>query len=488
MCKSKKANEAAKQKPSKPVEDVEASCHQEEVIAKILSVEFLDGTDDAIVTAEVKQFINLTRDVKWVDGVDILNIDRCSEKPRIKVRFDQPGTHTFKLKFVVDGGNIAFTTDEKNRNPKFKFEDTEKDYTTGSDGTLIITDFFVSSGGNDVYSLSATDSKNNTKTSTGKIRTWKYVWYVEVKMKGLTSMVSSLGTFESEYKANYITLKALSSVEMDAMENIGEDEQDGFKNKVVTAFQTSDGAAKSPHAVALAYTGHLAVKDANQSLNKTAVDVGPGKPAVAIRMVGSDGNSHALWRDVVTGEDWFVSCKYLKTGGNAATESVDIPKVKCSPDTASGASYSVSVEVDHLPAETGTITLTVNWANRWRAGISLGGNVICACTKATWATRSEPNQLKTIIHEMGHKIGMTANGLGKMPEKITSFYDNSQGHVGKHCHTGIATRPATEKYTSFTAPDQAACVMYGSSMMSNTSSFCAECKKAVRKVDISSGF
>lgn len=488
MCSLINAFCAAEEQPSSEPEEVEATCHEEEVIANIISVEFLDGTDDAIATSEVKQFVNLTRDAKWVDGVDILNIDRCSEKPRIKVRFDQPGAHAFKLKFVADGGNTVYTDTEKARSTKFTFEEREKDYTTGGDGSLIITDFFVCASGNDKYTLSATDDQATTVTSTGSIRTTRYFYYIELKMRGLASVPANIGTFTGEFDTNFMKLKALASVDMDHLENIGTD-SNPFKTAARTAYTGSTAPAKSPYAVAIGYTDHLAVKTSNQALTKAAVEVGPGKPTVTIPIIGVGINDPALsnkylWKNIVTGEDWFVSCSFLKDGGDVATDTREIVKAKCVPtEIRTDMSRSVVITVDDIPTnETGTLTLTVNWVDRMRGGISFGDNLICACTRSWWQNKSEASINQVLIHEMGHKVGMTPNGTGNLPDQITSYY-TAGGHVGSHCHNGI---PTQAMYNSSADGALASCVMYGATIA--ITAFCANCAPAVRKLNITDGW
>lgn len=490
MCKSKKANEAAKQKPSKPIEEVEASCHEEEVVAKILSVEFLDGTDDKILGAEGKQFVNLPYEDKWVDGVDVLNKDRLGYKPRIKVKFDKTGSHSFKLKFVAEGTNASFSDDEKTRNSKFKYQDKEISYSTKDDGSVIITDFFVAIAGDDVYSLSATDDKGTTVKSTGKIRTLRMFNYVEIKMKGLASIASSLSTVEAEYTSNFMKLKALPSVEMDHIENIGSSTTT-FSTKAKTAYLTSDGTKNEPYTLAIGYTDHLAVKGSGKVLTKADVEVGPTKLAVNIKIVGAGDTNPAirskyLWKNIVTGEDWFVSCKFLKDGGDAKTDTVDIEKAKITPvEIRTDMSCEVNISVDHLPAGKGTITLTVNWVDRMRGGLAIGsGNLICVCSRAWWQNVSTADQNQVIIHEMGHKVGMASKGTGILPEKISTYYDDSKGHVGSHCHNGIPDSQA--RFDNAADGALAVCVMYGAT--SSKTAFCGVCKPIVRKLDVTSGW
>ena len=457
--------------------------------AKIVSIAYLDGADDKEV-AGGKQYVNFPRDAKWVDGTEIKNIDRLSHKPRIKVRFDKPGAHSFKVKFQPDGGNAAYTVTEKGRTDHFKYQDQQQSYTTDADGSKIlpVDDFFVTAAGKDKYKLEGEDDKGN-KAHSGDLEVHRLIYYVEIKMKTLTAVATSLGTLEGEFAKHNIKLKSLPSVEMDHMPNISTSDEDTFKTTARTAYGTSQAPGKEPYAVAIAYTDHLAVKNPNQKVIKSAVQVGPGKPAVAIPIAGPGLTNPAvksrnLWKNLVPGEGWFVSAKFLKDGGTAGTDDVDIPEAKCTA-AAGDASSSVSVDVTGLPAGTGSITLEVNWVDRMRGGLSFpGGNLICICTRAWWTAKSTEAQNQTMAHELGHSVGMVADGTGKLPDAVATLYTSAKGHVGNHCYNGNPNGQA--RYDSATDSANSTCVMYGAT--NGKSAFCGNCSPAVLKLDICDGW
>jgi hypothetical protein len=467
---------------------------------KIISVEFFDGTDILKTTKE--QYVNLPALGKWVDKTNnIENIDRLSEKPRIKVEFDKPGTHPFTIKLVPDGNNCIYTDDEKARNPKFKYV-TEKKTNTENNGVSVFNDMFVTVGGNDTYSLTAEDSKGAVVNSSGKITTMRFFYYVEIKMATIENNVAkNLAVFEGEFLSNYMILKRLSSVEMDYMENISKADEGLFLNKARNAYLSSQAVDKEPYCVAVAYTNHLAVKNPNQNLYLSNIRVGPGKPAITIPVVGPGLTSpgikrRMLWINLVSGEDWFVDCWFTRkriAGSPGPPVSITIPKEKCIPDASNPSSPDyfdrIIISVDHLPSGEGTIFICVNWVDRMRAGLSFNnGNLICVCTKAWWKVISEHEQNQTLIHEMGHKVGMVADGIGRapgiLPDKVASLYDDTKGHVGKHCYFDNPDGQA--KYDSETDRIRSKCVMYGST--NGKSTFCINCAPAVRKLDITRGW
>jgi len=464
------------------------------VIANIVSVEFLDGSDTKIVTGTAEQLVNLPAEDKWVDGKKVKNKDRLSNKPRIKVKFDKAGTHPFKIKLVPAGTNTVYTGDEKFRNNNFTFDSLEKEYTTGPDGTVILSgSLSLTAAGNDIYSLSAKDNNGNTVTSSGKIKTVRFFYLVEIKMNGLRSVAGNLKGLIKEFLSNYIKISKLSHVFMDHMENISTSDNSTFESKARIAYNTSDGINKKPYCIAVAYTDHLAVKNPSKEQFKYNVRVGPGASPVTIPIQGRGLTdpaieSRCLWNNLVTGEDWFVSCKFVYTDLlHFSLPPVDIPKDKCKIllTIPPGGYEKVSISVNHIPVGEGNIKLIVNWVDRMRAGMEFpGGNLICVCTRAWWQNENTKSQNQTMIHEMGHKVGMVASGAGKLPEKVATYYDDLKGHKGPHCYFGNPDYQA--RYDSATDRNRSRCVMYGET--NGISSFCSNCKKALRKLDISKGW
>ncbi|MFN8660230.1 MAG: hypothetical protein U0105_28090, partial [Candidatus Obscuribacterales bacterium] len=384
-----KKEEEKKPPAKKPADPVQPCPEAEEDEPKIIAIDFLDGGDD-IKLGGGKQWVNLPRDDKWVDGADIKNKDRLSHKPRIKVWFNKPGAHGFKVKYLPDGGNAAYSVAEKGRTSHFKYQDAQKAYTTDGDGTKIlpIDDFFVAAAGKDKYKLEAEDNKGN-KVQSSEIEIHRLIYYVEIKMKTLTSIATSLATLEGEYAKHNIKLKALPSVEMDFMANVSDSDEATFKTKARTAYAGSTAPAKEPYAIAIAYTGHQAEKNTNKRISKASVQVGPGKPDVLIPIRGTGvydtrDIERSLWNNIVPGEDWFVSAKFLKDGGTAGTDDVVIDKAKCTPVPVSAAKPDnckvVKIDVTGLPVATGTITLEVNWIDIMAGGTSYGANLISVCT------------------------------------------------------------------------------------------------------------
>jgi hypothetical protein len=467
------------------VDDPKKSCPLKD--ANIVSIAWLDGGDDK-ETASGDQWVNLPAEDKWVDGTDIKNKDRLGMNPRMKVKFDKPGGHSFKVKLLAPTGTDAYTDTEKGRNGNFKYTEDEKSFTTDADGTKIIDgDFQLVAGGGYKFKAEAKDSKGK-KVKTGALTTKRLFYYVEAKMTGLTSVLSSTAPVDTEYDKHHMKLKKLTALSIARQRNIGSSSDSGTLSTNVNGAVDANDAAKTkkPYLLAVAYTDHLAVKNANVTINKQNVDVGPGKPNVVIPVTARGLRSphtvatRYLWHDIVPGEGWFVEAKFHKTGGGVT----DIPSAKVTHKGSGNYWNEVEVDVTGLEAGRGKVEVKVNVVDRMRGGLALGGaNQVCVCTRAWWRDQPGSKQECTIIHEMGHKVGMVADGTGNKPDRVATQYSGS-GHVGSHCRKGCPAGETSYATSGNLASSQ--CVLFGSVNQKNA--FCSNCEKAVKKLDINAGW
>ena len=451
------------------------------VIEAVGFVQDAEVREDA--TDQPAQIVNLPRDAKWVDDTLVKSKDRLGQKPRIRVRFNRPGKHPFKLQVVPGPKNAAYTGAEEGRNAHYKHETAARDYTTDDDGTKVVDDLAVGCAGKDAYAIRATgDGTAHTGPFLGCVR---LVWLQELKMKGAPA-ATTLASTRGEYAKAGILVEQLAAEEVDRLENISADPADttALKDKARAAYGKSKAKDKEPYVVAVAYTDHLAVKDAGKEIQLSDVRAGPGRSDVVVDVVdAANGNRvKSLWNDIVTGEGWFVSARFVKEGGTSPADEVAIPQASCTALPAAGSDKTqVQVKVSDLsvPSGTkGTIVLKVNWVNRMRAGLSIpGGNLVVICTRAWWRAESDADQNSTLVHELGHHLGMVPDGGGTGLDATPNQY-TGKGHVGSHCHTGV---PDQASYASAAGT----CVMFGAS---GNMAFCPDCAKAACKVDVSKGW
>ena len=286
----------------------------------------------------------------------------------------------------------------------------------------------LSSAGNDAFSLHASDENAVEVNSSGKVKNKRMFYLTEAKMQGLTSIASDLNAAKAEYEKHGIDFSMLPAVNIPHMPNIGSGADSiQFKNSVIAAYGTSQGPSKGKFGITVAYTDHLAVKATNKPVRKFNITGGSAN-LINIPIETSSNISKSLWNNIVAGEDWFVSCYFIKNGGNPSTDKVVIPKSKCTPIQKvrypAGYFDSVDIDVNWLPNETGTITLYVNWVRKMSGGKSFGGtNIIAICTRAFWKKIPTLDQNIIAIHELGHKFNMACNGNNtkKLPDIIPNY-------------------------------------------------------------------
>ena len=466
-----------------PSDPFEPDLPTEDEQPRIVAVEWVE---DAATIASGTQWVNLPREAKWVDGTRVTTLDRCGHRPWVKVRFDRPGAHHFKIKLVPDPSGTTYTGAEEGRNANFTYEKRELDFNTAGDGTKVLEgDLFLTVASKTSYKLKAKDDYGH-EVESGALAAKRLVYYVELPMQGLTSVATSLGTMTGEFAGHDLVLASAGRQEMTHMPNVSNSAADEttFKSNARTAYQAAGVTDKEPYLIAIAYTDQLAVKDPNQVVVKTGATVGPGAAAVDIPIVDSAGGNKYLWNNIVPGEGWFVSATYLPDGSPAGTAPTNIAAASCTA-VASNASVpdmcrTVRVDVTGLAAGTGTITLTINWVNRMRGGLSFpGGNLVCVCTRSWWQAKTTASQNQTMVHEIGHHVGMVPDGTGTTPDQSPTQYTDS-GHVGSHCHNGVAAQ------ADYRGVSGSTCVMFGAT--NGISAFCANCQPGVRKGDLTAGW
>ena len=454
------------------------------VVPKIVKVEWLDGSGSGVLAGEGLQFVNLPVDDKWVGGQLATNKRRLGHTPGYKVTFDQPGSHAFKVRLVPAGGNSAYTATEEGRNGNFKVHKEWVSGTTGDQGMqVVVAGPALTVAGGDSYQLEAQDDQA-TLVKSGSIKTLRALHGVQIKMTGLTATASSIADCMGELAKHHIRLIDLASVGMTRLHNVGTDTA-ALAANVQTAWNASQGKPKAPYALGMVFTDHLAVKNANKAVSK-AVTIGATPRSEVINIVGpglTDPalSARSLWIDLVPGEGWFVSASYTPHGGTA----VPLAEAKLTPVAGGNPKDFDKVKVDltGLPAGAGTITLTVNWVDRMRGGISLGGMpTVLVCTRAWWVDKSTAAQNQVLVHELGHQFGMVPVGSGSSLDAHSDQYTGG-GHVGSHCHNGV---PAATNYGSAAATAASACVIFGAT--NGKLAFCGNCAPQVKKADLSAGW
>jgi len=450
---------------------------------RIIKVELLDDNNIGIFGSEISNYVNLPDKDIFIDNDKIKGHYQLNGRIKCKITFDRKGAFDFYVSLKNIDLKTDYSSSELSRNNKYKFsnENEYKHYKTDSDGTKIISakDFYLGQGGGNLFKFKAwTTDENSCILSTSSIRTWRRLYYVEVKMASLTTMASSLSTAICEYAKHYIDLKKIGTESVSFRKNIDVSDSSSFITDVLSQCNKAQYKNYSPYVVNVTYTGHLAVKERKQF--KTIIPLSSTSYIdYELRCLSGNGRKY-LWMNIDT-QNWFNSCT-LKINGN----DYYIPENKLTPLATSPNLYSkVRVDISHLSISLPAIaelTLDINTVDRMRAGLSFGGShTVALCTKAYWKNIADANQNQVLIHELGHQVGMVPNGFSK--SKLNKgAYHYAHTHVGDHCYNGCSS---AENLKSSLALRKSECVMFGAT--NNKPNFCTDCGRNVKKTDLSEG-
>ena len=316
----------------------------------------------------------------------------------------------------------------------------------------------------------------------------EYAFVVEVKMQGLDSTAGTIDILKGEFRRHCIDILNLGEEEVAHRSNISTNEDlDKFTEeamKVCSKYKEYDS-----HLVRIGYTDHLAdkmellVDDDGEPINTNQKDV-------EITVKDTNDTTYSLWKGI-NDEDWFVSCTFI----DARTKKrYDIPQEACTPLTNDGVRYkTVKVEISRLFQEIGSVSgeldLKVNVVKGMSGGVSRGNKgIIAVCTRAWWKKISPEGMGQTLVHEIGHQVGMVPGERALSGLAQGKHHYLGLGHVGNHCHNGCDLKDDIDKDNNKwngNAREKSRCVMFGAA--NGKESFCSECAMQVRKVDLSEG-
>ncbi len=178
------------------------------------------------------------------------------------------------------------------------------------------------------------------------------------------------------------------------------------------------------------------------------------------------------------------------TGGG---RSVNITADKITGLNAFSSALDVNI-TDALPTFAGIntirLTLSLKAINSWAVGWAYTAHPVIYLNMRdpnTDAVLAADRAEALMIHELGHKLHLTAPGDAGQPDAQAHHYPTftSHGvhHQGPHCSQGVAA--GTDLWTD-AAHNAASCTMWGA--LKTVTAYCTECKTTLRKVDLGSGF
>ncbi len=463
--------------------------------------------------AEFEQWVNLERDAKFVaDG--ITSIERVGEAVHFKCTFKGNDLGSFRYR-VVPEEEAEYSRKEKGRNPHFKLRSGKGSTTNNGAGeTTIENTVKLPAAGGNKYKIEVQwmDKGGSTLKTSDTVVTRRRLFYQSIQMSGLGAGAGDIGGMESDMEADYwdeprkyyvkLLKKASTTIPLIKTmrgEVVGGSTSIANLDEMLNAAKPQYALSTyDPFAFVLVWSNYIATKGStvvNQTVNVAA-------PAATWSYAGTTFTLETgkfLWYQLDDTDDanqeWLrsIDCYYTDAAGRPSH--LRIPRDRASiagPAHRSLGGHSqiaidlsaadMSVIRDHFVAGAGSIRfqVTVNVTIGWTNGFSLGGiNLITVADKAVWDPRTRDGKAQTLMHELGHKVGMTPSGTGRLPRKPSCYY-TGQGHQGPHCSKGASYNAATRTWAG--SPQ---CVMYGASHAARPRTFCAECAPLVRKLDMS---
>lgn len=446
------------------------------------------------------QYVNLREPAEtWNDGQALDSLDRQTNKPKIRVRFDKAGQHRFTVKVSPRPGNAVYSARELSRQPLYR-EPNQRSYSyvTDPDGTKIVDDIALPAAGLNTYVFEVVNDKNQT-IATELVETARRLYLQEIMLPGPEAMQRPHGfqPTAAEYARHGVDVVQLPPVSTrgDANSDVFTDEGDARLRQLArSVYPLSQGPEHEPYTIAVCHVDRLASMLPVQPIYVQAT-AGPGAGNKEVQFVSADGYVSFLWHHIDPNVDWFVECLFEYTDPAAGVRRAVIPKDRLTPmpyDPARPkACHAVDIRMAGLlPVTTsGKIILRVRLMESAAAGVAFyNTNMLGVAALSPWEPVTMDYQQQTLVHEIGHLIGMTPSG----PEWVQANPDESDmdsskldkgphfySESGNHCHYGLPASQANPSHTG-------SCVMFGGDCLSIR--FCVNCSKAVRKVDMSNGW
>lgn len=446
------------------------------------------------------QYVNLTEPAeRWNDGQALNSLDRQTNKPKIRVRFDKAGQHRFTVKVSPRPGNAVYSARELSRQPLYR-EPTQRSYSyvTDPDGTKVVDDITLPAAGLNTYLFEVVNDKNQI-ISTELVETARRLYIQELMLPGPETLARPHGfqPTATEYARHGVDVVQLPPVSGrgDANSDVFTDGGDARLRQLARAiYPRSQGPSHEPYTIVVCHVDRLASMLPVQPIYIQAV-AGPSAGDKLVEFVSADGNVSFLWHHIEPNTDWLVEALFEYTDPAAGVRQIPIPRDRLTPvpyDAAAPKECSaVNIRMAGLlPMPTnGKIILRVRLMESAAAGVAFyNSNLLCVAAMSPWEPVTMDYQQQTLVHEIGHLIGMVPSG----PEWVQAHPDEADmdaskldkgpyfySQFGNHCHFGLPASQATPAYTG-------SCVMFGGDCLSIR--YCVNCAKAVRKVDMSHGW
>ena len=404
-----------------------------------------------------EQWVNLIKDGRFEE--DGIARDRCG-RVTVEAAFEKKDVPiAFKVTVTEVGSDNATYTKKERKHDGFRL--MKRRVGLSDDKHVLFEDQIqLPAAGGNKYKIEAEDAHGNIVQADIELETRRKLYYQVIKVKGMQADVGVLEShMEDEYwttaKKYYLKLKRMSAkkAEIDGRPNYDADTAQGDDPPLHA--KDAYESAKDPYSIAVLLTNQLACSKTDTLFWPVTL---PAMAPATLTLPVAPAAEH-LWVDLdPTGTPeakWFLGGEFTDntTGASIAIDPKDV--------TPSGRT-AVEVRLPKLRAGwDGEISMRLKLVDSWCTGLSYtGSNLICVATRVEWKQRVDAEMKSTLVHEMGHKLGMVADGA-TLARQSTYYFKS-----GGHCNHGTNQ-----------------CVMYGYIYSGRPDRFCSVCEKSVRRLD-----
>lgn len=472
------------------------------LVSEIVEVGFADqATKSALFADTRKQYVNLTREPIRLADSDISSANQIGNRPSIFVRVTPARATPVRVRLVrtlrrggFPAGSSALSARERGL-AHLQYARSESLHTTDDKGELLLEPGLpISALGGGEYRVQAALTRQPFVTGSNAVKVVRRVYlrpvvrFASGQSAALRAM-NAIRTTLDQLGIEVELVRRSSGDELGVMEEPNLDE--GLSDIGRRALRSSTASVRElrPHSVAVIVgefiDDAMAVEAFSVDVSRDATGSFPDSVMVTLAKGGaqyvhvplSDGSS-------------FSSCE-VRGGGH--TEHPDIYVV------GGLAAFSRQLSVDlrgvrgSFGPAVGTVrvTLSVKAIRGWAVGWAYNAHPVIYLNMRDpntdgilTAARAEA----LMVHELGHKLHVTARGDAGQPDQQAHHYPsfnaaNGVSHTGPHCSVGVA--PGTDLWAA-AAHSAATCTMWGA--LKTITNFCDECKTTLRKVDLGGGF
>jgi hypothetical protein len=451
--------------------------------------------------SDIPQWVNLKRKTQFVED-DITTEDRLSPEVKFEAKFKMAKLANFKVRVQPLGNPAQYTAAELGRNANFKLRRTAAFPKPDGSETLLTKVYALPCAGGNRFQIEA-KYKGKVVTSQHVLIAQRKLFYQILSMKGISP--HNVSGMEQDYwnpgKNYYIKLQ--EKAPRNTIDFIKTIHQDNYIDFIRAAKAGYSLEPRRPYAFTLVFSNLIAdydtynhAEDINLELPSRVFTWKPDAPAKALV-------PYHIWYEMDPAHDarryWLAAnrSKFVAADGTVVPIDDSDLEVVGPPAYALGGYKKIEIQTaklrNYLSSRKGVLKLDLDLriVAGWTLGFSFNEiNLITVANYVEWQPTDAAGRAQTLNHEMGHKVGMTASGMGFLPDAPGTYYKdgpiNYGGHRGPHCSQGTTYSASTDSWSG--APG---CVMFGANgawsggtLHLTPKEYCPNCEKIVRKVDV----